>query len=452
MDKCSAQLIVRWLCAPSYSRDPVTPVDYTTMSVRVAIIGAGVSGLACAARLARAGVSVRVFDKSHAPGGRCATRQWRWSGAVGGRAAAAPPPSGNPPAPVSTPSDADAKEVIPVDHGAPFFTCPSPSFRAVIDKLAATGAADVRSLPSTAVVDATGKVVPPPSGGRRYVVGGNRRLGEALAAAAAAAGDVTITFDTLIEDGAVTAGVDDGAGEVGGVGSGLPGGPYTAVVVTPPGQQAAALLGLSPAAGVSFATTLTVVLAVAGPPPAGADKVFLRRTPAHPLLTSSTCEAVKAAGRSPATSGEGATTVYVGHAGGLPDVAPVAAAWADSHFDGPANAWAPALVAAVADVWELGSAPMVVATFSHRWRYARAVATGGVGAALTDSAEGPFRVAGRWGVYVCGDGVGACGATSAEEDFWAAAEAAIDGAYMSGVGCAHAVLEDAAGLRGLGGA
>ncbi|GAB0494644.1 hypothetical protein MMPV_005940, partial [Pyropia vietnamensis] len=352
----------------------------------------------------------------------------------------------------SSPSAAVVNEIIPVDHGAPFFTCPSPSFRAAIDKLALTGAADVRFLPSTAVVDAAGTVVPPPSGGRRYVVGGNRRLGEALAAAAAAAGDVTITYDTRIEDGAVTAGVDDGAGRVGGVGSGLPGGPYTAVVVTPPGQQAAALLGLSPTAGVSYATTLTVVLAVAGPPPAGADKVFLRRTPAHPLLTSSTCEAVKAAEGSQPTCGDSATTVYVGHAGGLPGIAPVAAAWADAHFDSPANAWAPALIAAVADVWGLGSDPMVLATFSHRWRYARAVAAGGVDAALTGSGEGPFRVAGRWGVYVCGDGVGACGATSAGEDVWAAAEAAIDGAYMSGVDCAIAVLEDAAGLRGLEGA
>lgn len=419
------------------------------MSVRVAIIGAGVSGLACAARLARAGVSVRVFDKSHAPGGRCATRQWRWSGAVGGRGAAAPLPSQ--PVHVSLARDDDAELIIPVDHGAPFFTCPSPSFRDAIDELQATGAADVRSLRSTAVVDAAGTVIPPPSGGRRYVVGGNRRLGQALAAAAAAAGDVTTIYGTRIEDGAVAAGLDDGTGGVGGVGSGLPGGPYTAVVVTPPGQQAAALLGLAPAAAIPYASTSTVVLAVAGPPPAGVDRVFLRRTPAHPLLTLSTCEAVKAAGESPATSDDGALTVYVGHAGGLPGAASVAASWADSHFDSPTNAWAPALVAAVADVWGLGSAPRVAATFSHRWRYARAVTAAGAGAGITGKGEGPFRVAGRWGVYVCGDGVGACGATSGEEDVWAAAEAAIDVAYMSGVGCAHAVLEDAAGQRGMGG-
>nr|WOE55211.1 PhM00075.1 [Neoporphyra haitanensis]WOE55312.1 PhF00075.1 [Neoporphyra haitanensis] len=419
------------------------------MSIRVAVIGAGVSGLACAARLAATGVSVRIFDKSHAPSGRCATRQWRWSPAVNDRGATASP--ANPPAQVSPARDVDAEEVIPVDHGAPFFTCPSPCFRAAIDRLAATGAADVRSLPSAAVVDADGTVVPPPPGGRRYVAGGNRRLGEALAAAAVAAGDVTTMYGTRIEDEAVMTDVDDCAGVVGGVGSGLPDGPYTAVVVTPPGPQAAALLGLPPSAGVPYATTLTVVLAVAGAPPADAERVFLRRTPAHPLLTFSTCEAVKGAIESPATAGGGATTVYVGHAGGLPGAAPVAAAWADSHFDSPTDAWAPALVAAVADVWGLGSAPRVAATFSHRWRYARAVTVAEAGAGLTGKGEGPFRVAGRWGVYVCGDGVGTGGATNGEQDVWAAAEAAIDSAYMSGVGCADAVLEDAAGLRGWGG-
>lgn len=427
---------------------PPTPVC-PTMSIRVAIIGAGVSGLACAARLARAGVSVRIFDKSHAPGGRCATRQWRWSGALGGRGPAAPVASS--PANVPPARNDDAEAVIPVDHGAPFFTCPSPSFRAAIETLDATGAINVRSLPSTAVVDAAGTVVPPPPGGRRFVDGGNRRLGEALAAAAAAAGDVTIVYGTRIEDGAVAAGADNGTGCVGGVGSCLPGGPYTVVVVTPPGQQAAALLDAPPTAGVSYATTLTVVLAVAGPPPTGSDRVFLRRTPAHPVLTFSTCDAVKAAGESPPASDDGAMTVYVGHAGGLPSAAPAAAAWADSHFDGPTNAWAPALVAAVADVWGLGSAPQVSGTFSHRWRYARAVTAAGTGASLVGKGEGPFRVAGRWGVYTCGDGVGTCAATSEEEDVWATAEAAIDGAYMSGVGCANAVLEDAAGLRGLGG-
>ena len=41
----------------------------------VAIIGAGLAGLACAERLGQAGLSVRLFDKGRWPGGRLATRR-----------------------------------------------------------------------------------------------------------------------------------------------------------------------------------------------------------------------------------------------------------------------------------------------------------------------------------------------------------------------------------------
>lgn len=40
----------------------------------VAIIGAGVAGLACAARLRAAGLDVTLFDQAASPGGRCATQ------------------------------------------------------------------------------------------------------------------------------------------------------------------------------------------------------------------------------------------------------------------------------------------------------------------------------------------------------------------------------------------
>ena len=41
----------------------------------VAVIGAGIAGLACAATLARAGIGVTLFEKSRRPGGRVATRR-----------------------------------------------------------------------------------------------------------------------------------------------------------------------------------------------------------------------------------------------------------------------------------------------------------------------------------------------------------------------------------------
>jgi predicted NAD/FAD-dependent oxidoreductase len=41
----------------------------------VAVIGAGIAGLACATTLARAGIGVTLFEKSRRPGGRVATRR-----------------------------------------------------------------------------------------------------------------------------------------------------------------------------------------------------------------------------------------------------------------------------------------------------------------------------------------------------------------------------------------
>lgn len=41
----------------------------------IAVIGAGIAGLACACDLAAAGLRVRIFDKGRAPGGRVATRR-----------------------------------------------------------------------------------------------------------------------------------------------------------------------------------------------------------------------------------------------------------------------------------------------------------------------------------------------------------------------------------------
>ena len=46
-------------------------------AVSVAVVGAGLAGLACARRLAEAGVHARVFEAQRAPGGRLATRRFR---------------------------------------------------------------------------------------------------------------------------------------------------------------------------------------------------------------------------------------------------------------------------------------------------------------------------------------------------------------------------------------
>lgn len=47
----------------------------SVLSAPIAIIGAGLAGLACADRLMQAGLEVRLFDKGRGPGGRLSTRR-----------------------------------------------------------------------------------------------------------------------------------------------------------------------------------------------------------------------------------------------------------------------------------------------------------------------------------------------------------------------------------------
>lgn len=77
---------------------------------RIAIIGAGISGLACAGRLAALGHEVRLFDKARGPGGRMSTRR------------------------VST----DLGEVA-FDHGAQYFTARGAAFQARVRDWAREG-------------------------------------------------------------------------------------------------------------------------------------------------------------------------------------------------------------------------------------------------------------------------------------------------------------------------
>jgi len=69
----------------------------------VAVIGAGVAGLACARALAESGRSVVVFDKARGVGGRCATRRITWGG-----------------------------HTVRLDHGLAFYPANDPDFRAAL--------------------------------------------------------------------------------------------------------------------------------------------------------------------------------------------------------------------------------------------------------------------------------------------------------------------------------
>jgi len=77
----------------------------------IAIIGAGMAGLACATKLKAAGRDLRVFDKGRGPGGRMAARRVEIAG-----------------------------ETVRFDHGAQYFTARDPDFRAAVEEWEAIGA------------------------------------------------------------------------------------------------------------------------------------------------------------------------------------------------------------------------------------------------------------------------------------------------------------------------
>ncbi|MCP1469092.1 hypothetical protein J3E64_000763 [Sphingobium sp. OAS761] len=78
--------------------------------MQLAIIGAGMAGLACADRLVGNGCSVTLFDKGRGPGGRMSTRR------------------------VETPAGTAS-----FDHGAQYFTARDPQFRARVAEWAMAG-------------------------------------------------------------------------------------------------------------------------------------------------------------------------------------------------------------------------------------------------------------------------------------------------------------------------
>lgn len=113
----------------------------------VVVVGAGISGLACAREVAAAGLPVRVYDRGRRIGGRMARRT------IEGRA---------------------------IDVGASYLTIRTPAFRAVVDDWLARGVA--RPWTNTFSLAEPGSGLVPKAGHMRYgAPGGLRSLVEDLA-------------------------------------------------------------------------------------------------------------------------------------------------------------------------------------------------------------------------------------------------------------------------------
>jgi hypothetical protein len=124
------------------------------MSLRIAIIGAGIAGVSAGRLLADCGHEVTLLEKSRGYGGRCATK--RWEGHV-------------------------------VDHGAQYFTMRHHDFSAVVQKACGESLHRI----TAPVLDEHG--APLPDTGRYYHRDGNSRLGRSLAAGLTLRTETTVT-------------------------------------------------------------------------------------------------------------------------------------------------------------------------------------------------------------------------------------------------------------------
>jgi len=338
----------------------------------VAIIGAGVAGLAAGRALTRDGYPVSLFEKSRGLGGRVATRR------VAGFA---------------------------IDHGAQVFKAPAPPFQALVAEI--DGARTIAQPVWTFTSD--GQISPgdPAQAAEASWTwpGGINTLARHLARGLVVHREVTITALRQAETGYEL--VDA---------SGQRSGPFAAVLLTPPAPQSAAILAASAIDPTVQAQLLDALAPTRYRPCLSLAFAYTRR-PAppwyallnldrrHPIAWLA-CEHVKP-DRAPA-----------GHGLLLAQMAP---AWSEQHWEalprgtyGGAAPLPAALTAVHGLIGELlgadPGAPLWVDV--QRWRYA-----------LADAPCAPAASAGIAGLFIAGDMVAGQGRVHlAIASGWAAAE------------------------------
>ena len=167
---------------------------------RVAVVGAGIAGLACARRLLASGHEVKIYDKGRCVGGRAATRRMQ----IG---------------------ESDLR----FDHGAQYFTARDLAFRAQVDRLVAGGA--VARYPNSVIGITDTTRSPFPDEPRFVGTRGMNGIAKALADGLDVETSCHIRELTRDADGWALA-----------LSSGVRTGPFDTVVIAMPAEQAAELL------------------------------------------------------------------------------------------------------------------------------------------------------------------------------------------------------------------
>ena len=297
---------------------------------RTVVIGAGVSGLACARTLADHAVPVVVLDKGRLPGGRLSTRSRR-----------------------DDPEQA-------WDHGAQFFTARDPRFQRHVASWVEGG---VVAPWEGRLVRMEGGQTLPARGGTRFVgIPGMRAAAAHLAAGldvrcGVRAWGVRREEDAWwvdVENVENSVGNTDASTGIAGASSAL--GPFDAVVVAVPAPQAVGLLSGAPrlaaaADGVTMAPCWAGMLAGGVGEEHPWDAAFLD----HPVLSWVARQGSRPGRREGVAGGH-----WVLHAS--PE-------WSERHLEAPAEVVASQLGEAARDVGVIGTGgipPVQV----HRWRYA----------------------------------------------------------------------------------
>jgi renalase len=281
-----------------------------THNIHIAVIGAGMAGIACASALHQAGLAVSLFDKGRGPGGRMSTRRGEdWQ----------------------------------CDHGAQYFTARAPAFRAEVARWVAAGVVAPWQVQVHSFGDdrAAGSV--DTGGATERFVGAPRMSSVAawLTAPLAFSTGITVSAVQREQDGWRVVVQDGGALQQA----------FDAVVLAVPAPQAAPLLHeVAPqqaalAAEVSMEGCWSLMLDYAAPLHLGFDAAFVNQGPLRWIARDSS---------KPGRIGRESWLLHA------------SAAWSEAHIERSGDEVAALLLAAFARLG--GTAPQRWS--AHRWRYA----------------------------------------------------------------------------------
>lgn len=352
----------------AYQRQVERPAGRPRLTI--AVIGAGLAGLAAARTLQDHGHAVAVFEKARGRGGRAATRRLPFG------------PSTN------APSGA-ADLPLAVDHGAQYFTVRDPRFRRRVLAWAARGTV----VPWTGRIGQWGGAEGGETGGQIGTRTGTETGTLARAATVAAAGsqvdqrwvgqggmstlarDLAVGLDLRLATAVAPPRRDGGRWRLADS-TGNPLGQFDRVLITAPAPQAATLLAAAPplaaaALGVDYAPCWAVILVFAAPLALPWDGLLF----AHGPLRWAARDSSK-----PGHGGPAGVETWVLHA---------APEWSRAHLEADAEQVSATLLAALAAVvrppgarvgtpaqreaqaaGRAAALPPVLQTQAHRWRYA----------------------------------------------------------------------------------